>query len=167
MGLRGQTQFLLSVSPIRREEHVPMPAYAPSQDTQEGSGRQATLGIRAPLLFPPKPTGQLCSAPTRDPRRAGTRESAPRCLARGPACWVLHRLIPGHPQSGWTLVGLAFGTVWVRAGDQSWKASPCTPEVGTALALQVILVPKCPTPRLPGAGRNTACSWPPWGGGWG
>lgn len=58
------------------------------------------------------------------------------CLARGPACWFLQRLTPGHPKSGRTLIVLTFGTVWVgklerRAGKPSLETrgqnSPCPP----------------------------------------
>lgn len=49
-------------------------------------------------------------------------------------------------------MGLTFGTVWVRGGVKELEGQSAAPEVRTALALQVILVPKRPAHRLPGAG---------------
>lgn len=82
---------------------------------------------------------------------------------KGPACWFLHCLTPGYPKSGWVLIGSTFGTVWAGEPEKSWKANPWRPEVRTALALPVILIPK-QTLGFPGAGWFMACSWPPWEG---
>lgn len=68
----------------------------------------------APALCPspPKPRSQLWLAPAEDPGPARDW-SLP-----GSACWFLHCLTPGHPKSGWMLIGLTFGTVWVGELDR-------------------------------------------------
>lgn len=65
--------------------------------------RRLRKGVFSKLLWgsepSPHPRGQLRLAP------GPAREYAWQCLVRGPACGFLHRMTPGHPKSGWMLIG--------------------------------------------------------------